>query len=97
VHGGDRIVLGYLQILSCVGMILLFLGGGAEHAARQCDIVPGMSPEQVTAAWNQPLQVTECEAPSRDGEERAWCVWSYEEPCRMVVFRDGEVVRCVRR
>ncbi|UCF10831.1 MAG: hypothetical protein JSW65_03890 [Candidatus Bipolaricaulota bacterium] len=87
-------MLGTLHLLFCIGMILLFLGGGLEHAIDLCEIVPGMTEGQVIAAWREPDSTTELTIEASDGEDGHRSLWVYEKRGQTVVFEDGVVVRC---
>jgi hypothetical protein len=90
-------VLGTLHLLFCIGMIMLFLGGGLEHAIKLCEVVPGMTEAQVVEAWRDPDSTTEWTLETAEGGARERSVWIYEDRSRAVIFENGIVVRSERR
>ena len=57
-----------------------------------------MSGHQVKRVWGQPERVTVSDSLFPEMcPETTICVWTYQNPYRLVVFRDGAVVRVAER
>jgi len=69
-----------------------------ERTGRDCVIGCGMSGHQVNRVWGRPERITVSDSlfPAMCSQTTI-CVWTYQNPYRLVVFRDGVVVRIAEK
>jgi hypothetical protein len=84
----------HTRLICCIGLILMFIGGAIEQTSKDCCIGCGMSGHQVQRVWGRPERVTVSDSlfPELCPVTTIW-VWTYRNPYRLVVFKDGVVVR----
>ena len=88
----------YARLMCCIGLILMFVGGAIEQTSKDCCIGCGMSGHQVQRVWGQPERVTVSDFLFPEMcPATTICIWTYQNPYRLVVFRDGVVVRIAER
>ena len=88
----------HTRLVCCIGLILMFIGGAIEQTSKDCSIGCGMSGHQVMRVWGWPERVAVSDSLfPRVCPEATICVWTYQNPYRLVVFRDGVVVRVAAR
>ncbi len=88
----------HTRLICCIGLILMFVGGAIEQTSKDCTIGCGMSGHQVQRVWGQPERVTVSDFLFPEiRSEKTICVWTYQNPYCLVVFRDGVVVTIAER
>ena len=84
----------HMQLICCICLILMFIGGATEQAARESCVQIGMSGHQIRNAWGRPNRITTSDALFPQGcPTPRICIWTYQEPYRLVVFKDDCAVR----
>ena len=88
----------HTRLICCIGLILMFIGGAIEQTSKDCCIGCGMSGHQVKRVWGRPERVAVSDFLFPEMcPETTICIWTYQNPYRLVVFRDGVVVRIAER
>lgn len=89
---------GYIQIITFVCLMLMFIGTANEYVVKEDPVTTEMSEEQVRRVWGEPDRVTTSDSmfPGKFVPTRV-CIWTYQDPYRLIVFRDGNVVRCFEK
>ena len=87
----------YIRLITCVALILMFVGSAREFAQEKATIVPCMSEAQVSRMWGSPHRIVTSNAGSGgDSLKTDSCIWIYYNPYRMVVYENGSVTQCIQ-
>jgi len=87
----------YIRLITCVALILMFMGSAREFAQERARIVPCMSEAQVSQMWGSPHRIITSGAGSGgDSLKVNSYVWIYYNPYRVVVYENGAVTYCIK-
>lgn len=90
-------VWGYIQLIMCIGLLLMFMGSATEVSQKNAFIVPTMSEAEVSATWGPPQRTLATDSdPEGNGSTGNRSIWIYYNPYRLVVYENGVVKHCVR-
>ena len=87
----------YIRLVTCVALILMFMGSAREFAREKATIVPRMSEEHVSQMWGNPHRIVTSGAGSGgDSLKENSYVWIYYDPYRVVFYKNGAVTYCIK-
>jgi len=87
----------YIRLVTCVALILMFMGSAREFAQEKATIVPCMSEEHVSQMWGSPHRIVASGAGSGgDSLKENSYAWIYYDPYRVVFYKNGAVTYCVK-
>lgn len=88
---------GYIQLIMCIGLLLMFIGSATEVSQKNASIVPMMSEAEVSDTWGPPQRTIAVDCGLEgNGSKKHRSIWIYYYPYRLVVYENGVVTRCIR-
>ncbi|HHR84762.1 MAG TPA: hypothetical protein ENL23_00260 [Candidatus Acetothermia bacterium] len=84
---------GYIQLITAIGLLLMFVGCAREYTRSEVTILPQMSEEQVLALLGSPDQIHR--ANEAAGENNLYA-WIYYDPYRVIFYENGNVTHSAR-
>lgn len=87
---------GYIQLIMCIGLLLMFIGSATDVSQKNASIIPKMSEAQVSDTWGLPQRTltADCRLEG-NGSRKRRSIWIYYDPYRLVVYEDGVVTQCI--
>ena len=82
----------YVRLITCVALILMFMGSAREFAQEKATIVARMSEAQVSQMLGIPDRIVTSNAgPEGNNLGKNSYAWIYYNPYRVVVYENGAV------
>jgi len=87
----------YVRLITCVALMLMFIGSAREFAQEKATIVACMSEAQVSRILGNPDRIATSNAGSGgDSLKENSYLWIYYDPYRIVVYENGAVTYCIK-
>ena len=88
---------GYIQLITVIGLLLMFVGSARECMQNEVTILPHMSEEQVSALLGSPDQIRGVnEAADENFMEDNPYAWIYYDPYRVIFYENGNVTHSAK-
>ena len=92
-----RTTWGYIQLITVIGLLLMFVGSAREYTQNRVTILPHMSEGQVSALLGVPDKIIALKATSGENcmEDNSYA-WTYYDPYRVIFYENGNVTHSAR-
>jgi len=87
----------YVRLITCTGLLLMFIGSGMEFVQKETAVVPRMSEAQVSDIWGRPQRIVAAGVGVETNASKSnSSIWVYYAPYRLVVYKSGIVTHCIK-